>query len=255
MSGLKINVDKTKAIWIGSMAKSNLKLCKEYKLDWDQGPIKSLGVTFTREVFNIWDHNSAEILRKVENTLKNWSKRKIALLGKITVTKSIAISKFVHLFLALPNPPDDLVKSLNKLCFNFIWNWGPDRIKRKFIKDISKGGLRMLQIENFIAALKITWLRRQILQPNSTWNILSNIDLENVYTRGDNYANIKSEAVKNPFWKDLLKSWKIFCKSVKIQTLEDMLYSPLWYNSNFQHEQNIFFKDWYNKGISVRYRR
>ena len=65
----------------------------------------------------------------------------------------------------------------------------------------------MLQIENFIAALKITRLRRQILQPNSTLNILSNIDLENVYNRGDNYANIKSEAVKNPFWKDLLKSW------------------------------------------------
>ena len=250
MSGLKSNVDKTKAIWIGSMAKSNLKLCKEYKLDWDQGPIKILGVTFTPEVFNIWDHNSAEILRKVENTLKNWSKRKITLLGKIAVIKSIAISKFVHLFLALPNLSDDLVKPLNKLCFNFIWNWGPDRIKRKFIvKDISKGGLRMLQIENFIAALKITWLRRQSLQPNSTWNILSNIDLENVYTRGDNYANIKSEAVKNPFWKDLLKSWKIFCKSVKIQTLEDMLYSPLWYNSNFQHGQNIYFKDWYNKGI------
>ena len=27
MSGLKINVDKTKAIWIGSMTKSNRKLC------------------------------------------------------------------------------------------------------------------------------------------------------------------------------------------------------------------------------------
>ena len=53
----------------------------------------------------------------------------------------------------------------------------------------------------FIAALKITWLRRQILQPNCTWNILSNIDLENVYTRGDNYANIKSEA--EPFLERL----------------------------------------------------
>ena len=30
MSGLKINVDKTRAIWIGSMAKSNKKLCKEF---------------------------------------------------------------------------------------------------------------------------------------------------------------------------------------------------------------------------------
>ena len=236
------------------MTKSNLKLCKEYELDWNQGPIKILGVTFTPEVFNIWDHNSAELIRKVENTLKNWAKRKITLLCKITVIKSIAISKFVHLFLALPNPPGNLVKSLNKLFFNFIWNWGPDRIKRKFIvKDISKGGLRMIQIENFIAALKITWLRRQILQPNCRWNILSNIDLENVYTKGDNYANIKAEEIKNPFLKDLLKSWGIFCKSVTIQTTEDILYSPVWYNSNFQHGQNIYFKSWYNKGIIYNY--
>ena len=105
------------------------------------------------------------------------------------------------------------------------------------------GGLRMLQREHFITSLKITWLRRQILQQNCTWNSLSNIDLDDVYTRGDNYASIKSEEVKNPFWNDLLNSWKIFCKSVKIQVLEDILYSPLWYNSNFQHGQHIYFKD------------
>ena len=33
VSGLKINVDKTKASWIGSMTKSNRRLCQEYKLD------------------------------------------------------------------------------------------------------------------------------------------------------------------------------------------------------------------------------
>ena len=76
MSGLKINVDKTKAIWIGSMTKSNLKLCKEYKLDWDQGPVKILGVTFTPEVFNIWDQNSTEILKKWKTPLKIGQKEK-----------------------------------------------------------------------------------------------------------------------------------------------------------------------------------
>ena len=107
----------------------------------------------------------------------------------------------------------------------------------------------MIQIENFIAALKITWLRRQILQPNCTWNILANINMDNLYTKGGNYTNIKSDEIKNPFWKDLLKSWGIFCNSVRIQTLDDILYSPLWYNSNFQHGQNIYFKNWYSKGI------
>lgn len=249
ISGLKINVDKTKAIWIGSMSRSNNKLCKEYKLDWDQGPFRILGVTFTPEVFDIWDHNSTDIIKKIEHTLKNWSKRRLTLPGKITVIKSIALSKFVHLFLSLPNPPGDLLKTLNKLFYSFLWNSGPDRIKRSFIiKDLSKGGLRMIHIENFVAALKITWLRRQISQQNCTWNTLSKIDFS-IYSKGDNYANLKAEELINPFWRDLLKSWKSFCKSVEIESLQDILYSPVWFNSKFLNGQNIFIKEWYNKGI------
>ena len=53
MSGLKLNIEKTRAIWIGSMNKSNRILCNDFKLDWNQGPFKILGVTFTTEVFNI----------------------------------------------------------------------------------------------------------------------------------------------------------------------------------------------------------
>ena len=73
-SGLQINVEKTRAIWIGSMNKSNRKMCEDYKLDWNQGPFKILGVTFTPEVFDKWDQNTTDILKKVENTIKTWSK-------------------------------------------------------------------------------------------------------------------------------------------------------------------------------------
>ena len=63
MSGLKINVEKTRAIWIGSMNRSNRKLCLEYNLDWKQEPFKILGVTFTPEVFDIWDQNATDVLK------------------------------------------------------------------------------------------------------------------------------------------------------------------------------------------------
>ena len=52
MSGLRINEDKTKALWIGSMSRSDLKLCRDYNLDWKQGSVKILGVIVTPEVFN-----------------------------------------------------------------------------------------------------------------------------------------------------------------------------------------------------------
>ena len=156
MSGLKINKDKTKAIWIGSRINSTEILCREHNLDWEQGPIKILGVTFSPEVFNIWDINSQDTLAKIEKIIKIWSQRKLTLPGRITVIKSIALSKFTHLFISLPNPPDELLKRLDKIFYKFLWNSGPDRISRNImIRNEREGGLRMIQIRTFIKALKV----------------------------------------------------------------------------------------------------
>ena len=97
MSGLKINVDKTRALWIGSSCGSPETLCEEFALDWSQDPLKILGVTFSPLVFNIWDLNSQEIPLKIKKLLNHWSKRKLTILGRITIIKSLAVSKFVHL--------------------------------------------------------------------------------------------------------------------------------------------------------------
>ena len=57
----------------------------------DQKPIKILGLTFTPEVFNMWDYNAPEILQKITKLLEIWSKRKLTLQGRITIIKSLAI--------------------------------------------------------------------------------------------------------------------------------------------------------------------
>lgn len=48
-----------------------------------QGPFKILGVTFTTELYNIWEVNTNEILTKIETLCNKWSKRKLTLLGRI----------------------------------------------------------------------------------------------------------------------------------------------------------------------------
>ena len=41
--------------------------------------------------------------------------------------------------------------------FRFLWNSGPDRIKRRIIvKNNACGGLRMVEIKSFIKALKVS---------------------------------------------------------------------------------------------------
>ena len=82
MSGLKVNEKKNnKAPWLGSMSKSQKKNCQEYDLDWEQEPIKILGVTFSEDVCNVWEHNADDILHKINRMIHTWSKRKLTLTG------------------------------------------------------------------------------------------------------------------------------------------------------------------------------
>ena len=167
-------------------------LCREHNLDWEQGPIKILGVTFSQEVFNIWDINSQDTIAKIEKIIKIWSQRKLTLPGRITVIKSIALSKFTHLFISLPNSSDELLKRLDKIFYKFLWNSGPDRISRNImIINEREGGLRMIQIRTFIKALKVTWFRRLLINPkNITWSSLSNIEFAKLFLleMGTHYA-------------------------------------------------------------------
>ena len=72
-SGLKINIEKTQAVWIGSRVGSREVLCLEYKLDWTTEKFRILGVNFMPNVLNIWDLNYPEKVLEVKRLLGIWS--------------------------------------------------------------------------------------------------------------------------------------------------------------------------------------
>jgi hypothetical protein len=41
---------------------------------------------------------------------------------KVTVIKTLALPKLIHLFTSLPNLKQSMLNELNKLFFNFIWD-------------------------------------------------------------------------------------------------------------------------------------
>ena len=65
----------------------------------------------------------------------------------------------------------------------------------------------MVHIDNFITALKVTWLRKMITHPDCSWSSLSNININRIFSMGENYAETKAKELRNPFWKDILVSW------------------------------------------------
>ena len=251
MSGLKMNIEKTKAIWIGAMSHSNFKLCENIKLDWEKGPFKILGVNFTANVHDIWKYNYKDVLGNVEKVLNSWRNRKLTLFGKVTIIKSLALSKFVHLFLALPNPPGELLKRLDRLFYKFLWNNGPDRIKRSIlIKNLKNGGLQMVKTEEFIKSLKISWLRR-VVNKNQKWSTFSGIDFKQIFLFGDLVTKHIAQEIENPFWKNTLEAWSNLMSKKSIKTIDEIFHSPIWSNSKMKDKGNLIFKNWSDKGINL----
>ena len=61
--------------------------------------------------------------------------------------------------------------------FSFIWGGKTDRIKRSSVcKKYTAGGLAMVDIEAYIAALKATWIRR-LLTSNHVWTSLFDTEI------------------------------------------------------------------------------
>lgn len=52
-SGLNINVEKTRIVWIGSIKGSNRKFCEQYDLCWEKETFSVLGVKFSINL-KIW---------------------------------------------------------------------------------------------------------------------------------------------------------------------------------------------------------
>ena len=158
--GLTPNFDKTKAIWIGSKIHSKERLCKDKKLSWTDESFDILGITFNTNLDEIEKLNFDKKLRHVEKLIKEWEKRNITVLGKITVVKTLLIPILTHLFKAIPNPSLVFLKKLEGILYRYIWN-GNDKIARNLmVQDFSDGGCSMVHLESFVKSLKITWIRR-----------------------------------------------------------------------------------------------
>ena len=86
----------------------------------------------------------------------------------------------------------------------------------------------MVSTSKFIQSLKATWLRRILLSSNdSSWNTLLHIDFRKLVSFRDGYAKNCALTLRNPFWIDVVNSWKAFLKCNTIVQIEDVLNAPI----------------------------
>ena len=126
VSGLRVNCEKTEALWISSKKGSNQTICSDKNLKWADGKVKALGVWFCIDCEERKKNNYEEKVHKIEDILNNWRNKRLTLIGKIAVIKALAVSQVVY----IPSSTTSCLKSLkeiNNLLFKF--NKG-DKIRR-----------------------------------------------------------------------------------------------------------------------------
>ena len=233
-SGLAMNFDKTKVVWFGCKDPPNRKYLEQFNFEWNPKTFTLLGVEFTTDLKNIADKNILRKLNEMKTELNQWSKRDITPFGKVTVIKTLIISKIVHLLICLPTPSLKVIKELNNIFFKFLWNDKPDKIKRTISTlNLLEGGLNMIDIDKFNQALKLTWIRRYF-NTSSTWKQLTDSHLPKlaeVINFSDKFTENIMKTTKNPFWKEVLTYLTIFIKKYKITSKTEAKNTSFLYNS------------------------
>ena len=128
--------------------------------------------------------NYNEKLEKVRAILGCWKFRRLSFLGKITVLTSLAASQLVYILYSL-GTNEKVLKEINKIFFNFLWNGKGDKIKRNVvINDFAEGGIKMIDIFPFNKSLKATWIKKYLdINNRGNWKTFIDLGLQHAVWR------------------------------------------------------------------------
>ena len=163
ISGLKLNVEKTNNVWLGNKIGSETKWLPHLNMTWNPSKFKILGLWFTNNLEDMVKINTFDKYLEAKTLFNCWAKRSNTPIGRVMVLKSLILSKLIYLWIMLPNPPDDLIESLQKIFLDFIWSGKKDKIKRSVsvsVNHTKNGGINIPNIGKYIYALKLTWIKR-----------------------------------------------------------------------------------------------
>ena len=250
VSVLKINLSKTKAVWIGSERFRDDGICHDLKLDWVHN-FTALGIKYdVRDLINITTLNCADKMNEIEKLLANWNKRNLTLLGRVTVVKSLALSKIVHFLISLPSPQKNFLREIDKKFYKFLWRQKPPKISKKTLeKDFKDGGLQMVNIEQFEHTLKAKWLKKNLTNKGGWADIPVDHNIDAIPHFGSDFINVLLDKVSNPFWKSVLIAIKSFVKIYNTNNFSQLTFNePLWFNPLIKLS---YEKSWDNKGLRI----
>ena len=254
LSGLKVNYEKTEALWIGSFKNRTDKLAINQNIRWSTRKIKSLGVWFSSSKEEAVVLNYQEKKEKVSKILSCWQLRRLTLLGKVTVIKSLAASQLVYIMSSLPSSQSYL-KEIHQLLYNFLWDGRGDKIKRSvMLNEYKDGGLKMLDIRSFNYTLKSKWVKKYLDDNNQAkWKLFLDFFIKQhdgklLLSGNLKQADVAGLNIQDSFTKEVIEIWSNLTYDGNPTHFGNV---PIWYNSLIRiANRPIFYSDWARAGVN-----
>ncbi|MCU7801185.1 MAG: reverse transcriptase family protein, partial [gamma proteobacterium symbiont of Lucinoma myriamae] len=209
-SGLNLNTLKTKGLLLGRNRQRRNKI---HDIDFSEYAVKSLGIYFCSDKKECSRLNWNNLIEDIQNLLNSWKRRKLTMFGKITVLKTLAMSKCNYLLQSI-YVSNEVLSKLESLFFKFLWNDKNDKIKRKqMVQTYDKGGMKMVDIRTQLKTFQIKWVNRLIMNDNANWKIIPRYYFDKygkdfiIFRMNIGHMRNLSDVNLPNFYKDTLETW------------------------------------------------
>ena len=247
LAGLKLNIKKSKAIWLGKWEKN-----KSYplQLKWLHSPVRLLGIHISYDEKGNNELNFNLKIRKLQTKLDTWRSRDLTLFGKVLIIKSLGLSQLIY-SASILNVPEDIASTVKTKLFSFLWKNKRDKIKRTGLyQDLGRGGIRMVDIDIMFKALKLAWIPRLLTSGNQNWKTVPDYYLRKF--GGLNFllrCNYDAKYIKSIplFYRNIL----VYFSELKTLYSFDQAQNIILFNNKeiLVDSKTFFIREWFKKGI------
>ena len=161
---------------------------------------------------------------------------------KVNIIKTLLFPKMIYPSSVICTPYK-VIKEFNSLIFLFLWNGNDKVIRLSTYAPYDQGGLKMLDYDNMVKALRLSWLKR-IVDPDyvSFWKSYLDLLLENeggLFLIQCNY-DINRLTISGFFYRELLDWWS---KLREVNDPENICKYILWNNKEIRIDgKSVFYK-------------
>lgn len=211
--------------------------------------VKYLGLVITKNSADQENANIITRLNDVKKAFSHWLSRDLSILGRILLSKAEGLSRLIYPCHSIFTSKETIQTS-NSVIFKFIWRNKTHYIRKsQMIKDYENGGLKAINFESIIAALRAKWLKECLSFTHSMWYHIPNKLFSKVgglsFLLKCDFDLSKLPLKLSAFHRQALEFGKL---------LFTHNFTPhntlLWNNRMITiNRKSLFKSDWYEKGI------